>query len=174
MSWHQEIQNTSDEINKLHRNIGETYRSRSKSDKHKKAWQNACTRFHNYTSSVTEITDRCYEDSVADDRSLKEFALDFLETDPVYFRSGYFKEHLLTQLKRASLSTTEKKRLQKILLKAVVRCARREFKRYGRLANLVADDQFIDDLKELRNHDSRSISSRAKLMLKQMEIEYDA
>jgi hypothetical protein len=48
------------------------------------------------------------------------YALTFLETDPMLFRSGYTKRHLLNRLRQSELSSSEIERLTAILKGAVL------------------------------------------------------
>jgi len=92
--------------------------------------------------------------------------LDFLEADPVFDRSGYMKEKLLTELKRRRLDRHEVERLQQIIL-AVVRKDdhRREFLRYCRVAANVDDKTFRSELETLEQSDAPHVSQRANWVL---------
>ncbi len=58
--------------------------------------------------------------------------LDFIEADPVFYRSGYLKEKVLRQLKKRKVSDKEAERLRRSII-AIVRQAgsRREFRYYS-------------------------------------------
>jgi hypothetical protein len=79
-----------------------------------------------------------------------ESAVQFLEVDPVFFRSGYIKEDLLERLRQAPLDENQKRRLKQVIL-ARVRDpkTRREFRRYCRLAAFVTDDLFEEEIAKL-------------------------
>lgn len=92
--------------------------------------------------------------------------LDFLEADPVFFRSGYMKEELLTELKRRNLDQREMRRLQDIILTTVQRDhQRREFRRYCLVAANVVDEAFMADLLELERSTDANVSRRAAWVL---------
>jgi len=92
--------------------------------------------------------------------------LDFLEADPVFDRSGYMKEKLLTELKRRKLDQREVARLQAIIISVVQKSDyRREFLRYCRAAANVDDEQFRAELKALEQSDDRDIGRRANWVL---------
>jgi hypothetical protein len=92
--------------------------------------------------------------------------LDFLEADPVFYRSGYMKEKLLTELKRRKLDQHEVERLQAIIISVVQKHDhRREFLRYCRAAANVADDRFRIELRTLERSDDPHVSQRANWVL---------
>jgi hypothetical protein len=92
--------------------------------------------------------------------------LDFLEADPIFDRSGYMKEKLLTELKRRRLDHNEARRLQEIILDIIRKGEyRREFLRYCRAAANVDDDQFRLELVELERSNDPRISQRANWVL---------
>lgn len=70
--------------------------------------------------------DQCFEQGIGSNDTLREFATDFLEYDPMFFRSGYFKELLLDKLKRIGLRDSEKNRLRAVLIDAIKQRGHRE------------------------------------------------
>jgi len=58
----------------------------------------------------------------------------FLEADPMFFRSGYVAESILRKLRRHALSEPMKARLRSVVLDAVRRRHRRQFRRFSSLA----------------------------------------
>jgi hypothetical protein len=87
--------------------------------------------------------------------------LDFLEADPVFFRSGYMKESLLGELKRRILDRREVERLQAIILNVIRKPDRREFRRYCRVATTVDDQDFRKKLRDFEATDDADIRRRA-------------
>ncbi len=108
---------------------------------------------------------KCETDDIDSSETLREFCIDFLEVNPIFFRSGYFKENILGKLKKIDHTQNEIKRLQAILIDAVLHRGQREYKKYCRLASVVADYAFIKDLTELTWHEDPAVKSRATLML---------
>jgi len=91
--------------------------------------------------------------------------LDFLEADPVFFRSGYMKEMLLGALKKRCLDSHDTRRLQAIITNVVRDADRREFRRYCRVATTV-DDQFLrQELNALARADDADVRRRAEWVL---------
>jgi hypothetical protein len=92
--------------------------------------------------------------------------LDFLEADPIFDRSGYMKEKVLTVLKRRKLDQHEVERLQAIILSVVQKNDhRREFLRYCRAAANVDDERFRAELSALERSDHPHVSQRANWVL---------
>jgi hypothetical protein len=99
--------------------------------------------------------------------------LDFLEADPVFYRSGYMKEKLLTELKRRKLDRREVERLQAIIIN-IIRTPdhRREFTDYCRVAAAIADVRFRSELEGLARSRSTPIALRASWALMALDGEW--
>jgi hypothetical protein len=92
--------------------------------------------------------------------------LDFLEADPVFYRSGYVKQKLLKDLKRRKLEASEIARIQAIILGIVCQPDhRREFTDYCKVAVAVADEDFRKRLQKLASGRETRIATRAGWML---------
>lgn len=137
------------------------------SDRHTRRWLDAIATFRAayarvYPDALKEVDDgekRASELNTAD-------MLDFLEADPIFFRSGYMKQKLLRELKRRNLDQHEVRRLQAIILSVVQKNDhRREFLRYCRAAANVDDKRFRDELIVLEQSDEPHVSQRANWVL---------
>ena len=96
--------------------------------------------------------------------------LGFLEADPVFDRSGYMKEKLLTELKRRKLDQHEVARLQAIIISVVQKPDyRREFLRYCRAAASVDDERFRAELEALEHSADPDVGRRANWVLAALE-----
>jgi hypothetical protein len=74
----------------------------------------------------------------------------FLEENPRYFRTGYFKGSIANKLKSVILSEMQREQLRNIILAAIdSRKVGPEFNEYARLAVVVANDAFLARLLEL-------------------------
>jgi hypothetical protein len=91
--------------------------------------------------------------------------LEFLEADPIFHRSGYMKAKLLTELKRRKLDRHEAKRLKAIIVNAVRRPDRREFRHYCRAAAAVDDAGLRQELRDLERADDAGTRRRATWVL---------
>jgi hypothetical protein len=115
--------------------------------------------YHDALREVSDGEKRASELGTAD-------MLDFLEADPIFFRSGYMKQKLLTELKRRKLDRHEAKRLQAIILSVVQKNDhRREFLSYCRAAANVDDERFRAELSVLERSNEAHVSQRANWVL---------
>jgi hypothetical protein len=149
-------------IDSLHKKIHETYLTRN-SDR--ESWSNACKDFHEYVSEIDWYLDQIDSSQKIADLDLQEFAITFLELDPLFFRSGYIKAGLLKRLKRSDLGRGNQARLQGIVIDAVKHRPRREFREYCRLARSIKTDDFVYSLSLMASSASGALKSRAKLAL---------
>lgn len=156
------IELEAEEIDRLHRNVHATYKERGKN---LSAWKDACSAFRSHVSGIDPLIDRVYEDSELIDQELIEFAITFLELNPMFFRSGYIKEEMLRKLKRSSLSEKQCERLRTILIDAVNNRGTREFRRYCRLLPKISNSKLIDVLETVKKFGEGPRKHRASVML---------
>ncbi len=102
--------------------------------------------------------------NIRTDLAMREFAIGFLESDPWFFRSGYIKARFLQRLKGCSLSSIQRSSLNAVLLDAARNRAGREYRRYCRLATIIADQGLIEELEQM-SLVKGAAASRARLML---------
>lgn len=152
-------------IRRLHDAVHETFKDRSKNETCRDAWESACDSFREYASPLKCYIDRIRQEDLSDNSELKEFALDFLQIDPDFFRSGYMKETILRKLKNANLDKGEEERVQVIIVDAVINRGRREYRDYCNLAANFAQFSTIDRVKSLAKNSDSAICSRALMML---------
>jgi hypothetical protein len=92
--------------------------------------------------------------------------IDFLEVDVPAFQCGYAKEDYLRKLKTIPLTDAHRERLREYGFRL---CGtphhRREITEAGRLMILVANQPFVDELRELSNSDNERITAKAAKML---------
>lgn len=91
--------------------------------------------------------------------------LEFLEADTVFFGSGYMKEEAANLLGRTPLPEKVKARLRSVLLDAVERNNRREFRRYCRLAKHLDSTELRTSLQSLSRDEDHAVRRRAEWML---------
>jgi transposase len=101
-----------------------------------------------------------------------EMAIEFLEADPWFFRSGYIKANLARFLKHVTLSNQQVRRLEKVLFKIADERNTQEFRNYCRLARTVATPALIEALKKRLTDDNIHRRLRATWML--FAIEQDS
>lgn len=100
------------------------------------------------------------------ERNAIENAVVYLEVGPRYFRSGYYRGWIARALKRAPLTSEQRRRLRKVVLRDVT--SRRvgfEFRELARLAIVVADEDFISRLKLRRRELDGWTLARCELVL---------
>lgn len=152
-------------ISELNRAIHETYKNRTKN---RTAWSKACSEFRNYHSEMQSFLSASYGKKNITCPELLEFIITFLELDPMFFRSGYYKEQMLKKLKKVDLDKEQILRLRKVMYSAVEERGSREYKGYCRLAPKLADSQLKQWLASILEKGKGSKRSRAELMLAQI------
>jgi len=74
-------------------------------------------------------------------------AIEYLDANPYFFRSGYVKGEIARRLKQVTLTPQQTKDLQNILIRTIGTSGR-EAREYGRLACKIADPAFYERLQE--------------------------
>src|SRR5690349_17859481 len=88
----------------IHAAFKEVVNRNDESDPRTRRWLNAIRAFHAAYSRVYPEDLRLFEQGALPASDIETgVILDFLEADPVFFRSGYMKESLLGELKKRSL-----------------------------------------------------------------------
>jgi len=165
MDFRRLIIEESSKLEELHAEIHRAVALRDRDVVHRRAWEQACKEFHSYSSSLDTFFERACDDDRYSDRDLIEFAICFLEVDPMFFRSGYLKQIVITRLKRSELREGDKSRLRGVVWDAVNRRGTREFKYYCRMATKLADDVLVKQLEGARLEEGSARASRASMML---------
>ena len=130
------------------------------------AWEAAAARVHHaieraYPPGFREALDALR----SGDPAGLETAIDVLEGDPLFFRSGYVKAELIRLISRQPLTETQMARLRDVVLGIVDRRDGREFRRYCRLARRLDDQGLRRDLDVRRRSDDADIRRRAAWVL---------
>ena len=156
------IDKESKKLRQMHLDVHLTYSERKR---YPEKWKKACHVFHNYISEIDPYINRVYEEELMD-TILQEFVIVFLERNPMFFRSGYIKQIMLTKIKRAPLKKYQKERLKLVVLNAVDSRPYREYRYYCRLAMSLLDIELISAVKYKIENGKGSKRSRAKMMFK--------
>jgi hypothetical protein len=90
-----------------------------------------------------------------------EAAVQFLESDPYFFRSGYMQRETWHRLKRSPLTAKQERRLDVVAMKYLSRPIRREFWDMVRYTRLRGTDALWSELRVLVVSGDRSLSTRA-------------
>ncbi len=94
-----------------------------------------------------------------------ETAIQFLEADPYFDRSGYVKADLLRLIKRLPLTSEQAERLRAVVIDAVERRGGREFRAYCRLARRLDGPELREALSRQATSGDADIRRRAGWML---------
>ena len=149
----------------LHAEVHRAAALRDRDASHRRDWEQACRGFHSYTSPLSTYFERACVEPCYCDRDLIEFAVCFLEVDPMFFRSGYLKQIVITRLKRSELREGDKSRLRGVVWDAVNCRGTREFRYYCHLAGALADNTLVTRLEAARQELGSARASRAAMML---------
>jgi hypothetical protein len=103
------------------------------------------------------------------DEAALETAIEFLEADPMFFRSGYVKADVLRLVKRMPLSEERAECLRAVVLGVVDKRASQEFRRYCRLAIRIATPSLRQDLKKRIDGEDPATARRARWMQEAIE-----
>lgn len=143
MTEYDELKKTSEEYRLLHQRIHETFRRRAESREAWIAWEQACRTFHSYKSPTRFIESADGRQKLREGNPrLLEHAIVFLELDPYMFGSGYAKKAIIRCIKNLSFSESQSQRLQRVVLQALDKFDRPEFRAYCRLAGALLTPDF--------------------------------
>jgi hypothetical protein len=106
-----------------------------------------------------------YDRLKSGDESGIDAAVEFLEADPMCFRSGYIKADLLRFLKRMPLQEPQIRRLQKAVVRVVASRGGRELRHYVGLARQCFGPEFQQRLQVLASSDDDDVRRRARWVL---------
>jgi hypothetical protein len=162
----QAIRRASAKINALNTRIRETLRMRNRGPAEREEWSKACDEFHHlYPELSYPGGDKSLDALKRGESEAIETALDFLDADPVHFRSGYTKEVVWRRLRGASLTAGNKLRLEGIALRYVQRRIEREFWVMGRAMSKLASNEFWQTAAKLADSAEEPIKTRAAYLL---------
>jgi len=152
------------ELEKLNQRVLELSRCRRESPETTAAWREAAQTFHsNYDRlAFPGGLAREFERQKNGDQEAIELAVQYLEANPWYFRSGYHKAEILKYLKRHPLTQEQCTRLRKIILDRVRGRPVREMRAYGRF---VANEQFEAELLTIKENSNRDAARSAGWIL---------
>lgn len=139
--------------------------------KTREAWEEAAREFHAavaaaYPADFAETLDLAR----AGDAQALDRLLDFLEADPMFFRSGYVKAQVARIAKTAILTPRQLQRVERIVLNLVDRRASQEFRHYCRLAFRVDSAALRAALREKSEVVDLKVARRAAWMLAYLEM----
>lgn len=110
------IQENARVIRRLHGRIHESFAHRDEGREQRAQWENACAEFHErydalaFLGGVRDARARLRNG----DHEAIEYALDFLEVRPYFFRSGYMYVDFMRVLRNCPLSDLERERYDRL------------------------------------------------------------
>lgn len=162
----QEIRDASAQLDALNKRIDETLRSRDRGPAERERWSNACEEFHRrYSELFYPGGDAALNALKRNESSAIGTALDFLEADPLHFRSGYTKEEVWRRLRRALFIPSDHARLEQIALSYLDRQVGREFWLMGRVMSAIGSKGFWSRVAERASSDEQPKATRASYLL---------
>ena len=166
MSNCDDIKKQASQFGGLHQRIHETFQRRSESREAWAAWEQACRDFHSYESPKRFIESADGRRRLREgDAKLVEHAIAFLELDPYVFRSGYAKAAIIRCIKRLPFTPAQIQRLQGVVLRALDKCDRREFRAYCRLAAALDSPALDARIRERLDSPDAAVRRRARYVL---------
>ena len=112
MNYKNVIRANAELIVTLRQRIGETGAKRDESDEHWQQWLAACSDFRDSYNRLAFLggVDSARARIRSGDPSAIEYALDFIELRPFFFRSGYMYNDFMRVLRNCPMSETQTKR----------------------------------------------------------------
>lgn len=152
-------------LTRLHEAIDDSFPKRNRSDSHFAAWQRACEEFHaQYWTLFYPGGQDCLMGLQQCDRKSVQTAINFLEVDPYYFRSGYTKEYIWKYITRCQLSSLEIERLHLIGISYTERQICREFWYMCRAMTRLPANGFWEAVYQKIQTDDSFVSQRASYL----------
>lgn len=161
--YHTQIRQHEAKMNELIAAIKETVKRRHEFPHAFQEWDSAADRLHEYGRDFYSLLKRCWTEGLEQDEELRAFTFSYLATDPYYFRSGYFLEVLVRQIKKLDLSDAEKVIIQDLILRRIDTKALRNFRDICRLIPRVETEDFSNEIDKRLKSEESSIRHRAEL-----------
>jgi hypothetical protein len=155
------------ELEKLRERVDEMFRERSKSPEHTAAWQKAALAFRTEYDKLAFPggLSREFDLLRVGDATAIEMAIRFLEANPWFFRSGYYKVDILKLLRKHSLSDEQRARLRKVILERVRDRPVREIRGYARFAPKVSTPEFEAEMTNIAENANRHAARHAQWVI---------
>ena len=154
-------------LDALNKRIDETLRTRERGPSERERWSRACDEFHRrYPTLFYPGGDESLDALKSHDTEAIADALDFLDADPMHFRSGYTKEEVWRRLGGAPLTPADKIRLEQIALRYLMRRVEREFWLMARVMSKLGSAEFWNQVVTLADSLEEPTKSRASYLLR--------
>jgi hypothetical protein len=129
--------------------------------------RNACEEFHgNYDSlAFPGGLSSGLERLASSDPEAVELAIQYLEFDLRFFRSGYIKEKFLRCLKHCDLTEHQLRRIEIMIVRSMDSGGRREFDGFSRLARVAYSQSLVDAVKMRQLSPDPEVNRRANAVM---------
>ena len=149
--------------NELREAVRDTFNQRDRSKAKEKAWSQAASKSRNFRSAVDDWIEEFEQAKSIDWEDGREFVFDYLDVDPMYFRSGYIKETLLRFINKIELTANEAEIMRQLVLRRIMRGGKREFRQICRFIPKIQTRQFEAKITEFVSAKDASIAARARI-----------
>jgi hypothetical protein len=155
------------ELAKLEERVKELSRRRADSSAAGAAWREAAQTFHASYNALAFPGGLAEEFELLrlGDLQAIELAVQYLEANPWYFRSGYHKVDMLKILSKHNLTDDPSARLRKVILDRVLGRPVREMRAYCRIAPQVSNRKFEAELIAITENSNRNAARHATWVL---------
>jgi hypothetical protein len=159
------------ELQRLHEQVHAAARRRTEGKQQLDTWKAAAQRyFESYDAlAFPGGLSKQFDLLQKNDPGAIEMAVRFLEADPWFFRSGYFKADMIRLLRRAPLAEDQRVRLQAVVIDRIMAPETpREFRWYGRLAIAVRDPDLEEQIARIAESSGSVERRHARWILGQL------
>jgi hypothetical protein len=155
------------ELESLRQKIYAAARRRSEGPEQRAAWEKTSRAFFTAYDQLAFPggLNRQFELLKTGDAEAIEMAIRYLEADPWYFRSGYYKADMLRFLRKHPLSDDQSSRLRVLILKRVRGRHVRETRDYCRFAPKVTNPEFEAEIRSIADNSNRVASRHAQWVI---------
>jgi hypothetical protein len=152
-------------IDSLNKRVIASARTRDLGSRERGEWSLACQEFHSkYAELFYPGGDANLDALKRGEPAAIQLGIDFLEADPRHFRSGYTKEEVWRRLRRTSLSSSDKARLEEVALQYLDRQISREFWSMARVISVIGSTKFWHRVREIAESELEPKRTRAEYL----------
>lgn len=145
------------ELRRAHQDVHRLWLTRETGEQAWRAWEDSAARFKELVQQFYAPLETALSSVRRGKPPAVDAALDFLESDPWCFRSGYMKADLMHALANAPwLGAQARQRAQRVVLHRLLEPEPRLARHAARLAAAVGDDEFDREVRSLGERGSES------------------
>ena len=154
-------------LRELNAEIDRTFKAQPHGPEH----HAACAAFHSQSDALSFPggLETSLANLKAGDPNVVDIAVQYLEVEPRFFRSGYIAETILRRLKHVDLTSDQVTRLANVILNSIRQGGRRRFVNCARLAGVLKDDRIHSGALRLSQETDPEVHRRAERVLETMK-----